>query len=108
MLLSVQFGNANLLHREVKLVTANGTFDVDISLYRDPNLEQMIFPGRQSSLVSLAEGEVVYVSVDLRSQNLLPFGDAALVLNNCFVTSLQSNQEPMVHLIQNRCSQLLM
>jgi len=86
----------------VKLITADGTFDVDISLYRDSNLKQMIFPRGQSPLVSLAEGEIVYVSVDLRSQNLIPSGDAVLVMDTCFVTSLQSNQDPIVYLIENR------
>ena len=89
-------------HREVKLITADGSFDVDISLFRDSNLEQMIFPRAQNTFVSLAEGEIVYVSVDLRSQNLLPSDDAVIVMDTCFVTSLQSNQDPMVYLIENR------
>ena len=82
-------------------MTADGTFDVDISLFRDSGFKEMIYPKNQTPLVSLAEGEVVYVSVDLRSQNLLPAGDAVLVMDTCFVTSLQSNQEPLLYLIEN-------
>ena len=75
---------------------------MDISLYRDSSFQLVILPGSANPLVSLAEGEIVYVSVDLRSQNLIPSDDAVLVMDTCFVTSLQSNQEPLVYLIKER------
>nr|CAB3262201.1 uncharacterized protein LOC100178652 [Phallusia mammillata] len=89
--------------REIELVTASGIFDVDISLFRDSTYQRPLLPTQGSSLVSLSEGEVVFVSVDLRSRDLLPSDDAVLVMDNCFVTSSQSTREPLTYLFREKC-----
>ena len=92
----------NFIFREVKLITSDGTFDVDISLFRDSLYQQIITPKISDFFVSLAEGEVVFVSVDLKSKNFLSSDDAVIVMDTCFVTSHINNKEPLMYLIQDR------
>lgn len=90
-----------LLDRETEVVTAEGTFEVEITLFRDPLFLQIIKPGQSHPLVSLAEGELVYVSVDLTSRRLLPLNSAVLVMDTCFVTSPKNDFTPFLYLLQN-------
>jgi len=83
------------------MVTANGVFEVDISLFRDPSFQQQITPETASSPVSFAEGEVVFVSVELKSKDLFPPGASVLVMDTCFVTSEQSTREPLTYLFHD-------
>ncbi|XP_076806101.1 uncharacterized protein LOC143449687 isoform X2 [Clavelina lepadiformis] len=88
--------------REIELHTDSGVFDVDISLFRDFTYQRPITAG-ESPFVSLAEGEVVFISVDLRSKQLLPHDDVLLVMDNCFVTSSQTTREPLMYLLRHSC-----
>lgn len=89
-------------------MTGIGNFEVMISLYRDPELSRQIMADF-GALVKLAEGQIIYVSVDLKKSYMVQDDDVSLVMNSCFVTSsLNENQDesekqkPMLHLLRDR------
>nr|XP_026695671.1 uncharacterized protein LOC100178652 isoform X2 [Ciona intestinalis] len=91
--------------RQTEVITSGGTFDINLSLFRDALFQKLILPPTKSlsSLITLAEGEVLFVSVDLQSKDLFSSNTLVLVIDTCFVTSSQRLLEPITFLLQESC-----
>nr|XP_018673414.1 uncharacterized protein LOC108951121 [Ciona intestinalis] len=87
--------------RTISEQTSHASFEVDISLYRDSSYS----PGSLiTSSPRLAQGEVLYVSVDMVSLSITDQQNQALVLDRCFATDTSSERRNVYDFIRNGCS----
>nr|XP_039250047.1 uncharacterized protein LOC120327756 [Styela clava] len=95
--------------RSREIVNGSANFRVMINLFRDSKY-RLPLAADFGTLMHVAEGQIVYVSVSLSESSIADDVGIYLVMNTCFVTASADNnrsttqeQKPLLYLLKNRC-----